>query len=123
MQEKRDISLEYNRNYVLLIPGIYSPIMSKLGTHSPQEHVWKAARNVVSHNHIEPRFAELATRFQQHLASTVFNSFFLDRYGCTTVCPMFIRFFYKKTRGKLGLLGKWVELVSNLLAWLCVTIL
>jgi transposase len=57
---------------------------------NPQEHVWKAARKAVSHNHIEPRFAELASRFQEHLASTVFNSSFLDRYGYSAICPMFI---------------------------------
>lgn len=57
---------------------------------NPQEHVWKAARKAVSHNHIEPRFAELATRFQQHLVSTTFKSSFLDRYGYSAICPMFI---------------------------------
>jgi transposase len=57
---------------------------------NPQEHVWKATRKAVSHNHIEPRFAELANRFEEHLESTAFHSSFLDRYGYTAICPMFI---------------------------------
>jgi len=57
---------------------------------NPQEHVWKATRKAVSHNHIEPRFAELAKRFEKHLESTAFHSSFLDRYGYTAICPMFI---------------------------------
>ena len=57
---------------------------------NPQEHVWKATRKAVSHNHIEPRFAELANRFEKHLTSTAFKSTFLDRYGYTAICPMFI---------------------------------
>jgi hypothetical protein len=44
----------------------------------------------VSHNHIEPRFAELANRFEKHLTSTAFKSTFLDRYGYSAICPMFI---------------------------------
>jgi transposase len=57
---------------------------------NPREHVWKATRKAVSHNNIEPRFAELTKRFEKHLASTTFNSTFLDRYGYTAICPMFI---------------------------------
>jgi len=57
---------------------------------NPQEHVWKAARKAVSHNHIEPRLAELAQRFEKHLVSTAFKSNFMDRYGYTAICPMFI---------------------------------
>ena len=57
---------------------------------NPQEHVWKAARREVSHNHLEPRLPELANRFEKHLASTTFKSSFLDRYGYTAICPMFI---------------------------------
>ena len=57
---------------------------------NPQEHVWKATRKVVSHNHIEPCFAELARRFEKHLSSTAFNSTFLDRYGYTVIRRMFI---------------------------------
>ena len=51
-------------------------------------------------NHIEPRFAELASRFQEHLASTVFNSSFLDRYGYSAIYPMFILVVYKLTNAR-----------------------
>jgi hypothetical protein len=55
---------------------------------NPQEHVWKAVRRAVSHNHVTPRLPELADRFEQHLASNTFDSSFLDRYGLNTICPM-----------------------------------
>jgi transposase len=57
---------------------------------NPQEHVWKATRKVVSHNHLEPRLPELADRFENHLISTTFESSFLDQYGYTAIRPMFI---------------------------------
>ena len=57
---------------------------------NPQEPVWKATRKAVSHNHLEPRLPELADRFVKHLSSTIFNTTFLDRYGYTSICPMFI---------------------------------
>ena len=31
---------------------------------NPQEHVWKATRRAISHNHTMPRLAELAGRFE-----------------------------------------------------------
>lgn len=57
---------------------------------NPQEHVWKAVRKAVSHNHLEPRLPELADRFVKHLTSTTFKSTFLDRYGYSAIRPMFI---------------------------------
>ena len=51
-------------------------------------------------NHIGPRFAELASRFQEHLASTVFNSSFLDRYSYSAIYPMFILVVYKLTNAR-----------------------
>ncbi len=56
---------------------------------NPQEHVWKAVRKEVSHNHLEARLPELADRFLNQLHSTTFKSPFLDRYGYTAICPMF----------------------------------
>jgi transposase len=56
---------------------------------NPQEHVWKAVRKKVSHNHLEARLPELADRFLNQLASTTFKSSFLDRYGYSPICPMF----------------------------------
>ena len=56
---------------------------------NPQEHVWKAVRKQVSHNHLEARLPELADRFLNKLNSSSFVSSFLDKYGFTAVCPMF----------------------------------
>jgi transposase len=57
---------------------------------NPQEHVWKAARKAVSHNHTISSLPELADRFEEFLTNTVFPSSFLDRFGYTAICPMFI---------------------------------
>jgi transposase len=56
---------------------------------NPQEHVWKATRRAVSHNHDQPRLPGLAERFEQHLQTTQFPSSFLDRYGYNYLRPMF----------------------------------
>lgn len=56
---------------------------------NPQEHVWKAVRKEVSHNHLEARLPELADRFLDKLNSSTFTSSFLDKYGFTAICPMF----------------------------------
>ena len=56
---------------------------------NPQEHVWKAVRKQVSHNHLEVRLPELADRFLSKLKSTTFNSSFLDTYGYSAICPLF----------------------------------
>ena len=56
---------------------------------NPQEHIWKAARRAVSHNHMMPRLPELADRFERHLTSTTFQSSFLERYGFNSVCSFF----------------------------------
>jgi transposase len=56
---------------------------------NPQEHVWKATRKAVSHNHTMPKLPELADRFEQHLVSNAFESSFLERYGLDKIRPMF----------------------------------
>ena len=56
---------------------------------NPQEHVWKAVRKEVSHNHLEARLPELANRFLNQLNLTTFNSSFLDKYGFTPICSRF----------------------------------
>ena len=56
----------------------------------PQEHVWKATRQSVSHNHCEPRLPKVAEQFEKHLTTTTFTSSFLGRYGYTAIRPMFI---------------------------------
>jgi transposase len=55
---------------------------------NPQEHVWKAVRRAVSHNHTMPRLPELADRFEQHLVSNTFPTSMLERYGFDTICAM-----------------------------------
>jgi len=56
---------------------------------NPQEHVWKAVRKDISHNHLEARLPDLADRFLSKLNSSTFESSFLDKYGYNTICPMF----------------------------------
>lgn len=56
---------------------------------NPQEHVWKATRCAVSHNHGESKLTRLVDRFEHHLKTTRFASSFLDRYGYNSVRPMF----------------------------------
>ncbi|HKI53732.1 MAG TPA: IS630 family transposase [Anaerolineales bacterium] len=55
---------------------------------NPQEHVWKAVRKAVSHNHLEARLPELADRFLSKLTSSTFHSSFLHKYGYNAICPM-----------------------------------
>ena len=56
---------------------------------NPQEHVWKATREAVSHNHFLTRLPDLADRFEGHLSSATFASSFLDTYGFNAVCSRF----------------------------------
>ena len=57
---------------------------------NPQEHVWKAVRQEVSHKHLEIRLPILADRFLNKLNSTTFTSSFLEKYGYYAIYPMFI---------------------------------
>lgn len=54
---------------------------------NPQEHVWKATREAVSHNHRDGKLAELGKRFEEHLSKTAFVTTFLERRGFYTICP------------------------------------
>ncbi|MFN3982270.1 MAG: IS630 family transposase [Caldilinea sp.] len=56
---------------------------------NPQEHVWKAARTAISHNHRFARLETLADQFLTYLSTTRFPSFLLDIYGYNHICPMF----------------------------------
>jgi len=56
---------------------------------NPQEHVWKAVRKAVRHNHLEAQLPELANHFLHKLTSSTFKSSFLDKYGYNAICPMF----------------------------------
>jgi transposase len=56
---------------------------------NPQEHVWKAARAAISHNHQVPRLPQLAEQFLCYLNRTTFPSSLLELHGYNTICPMF----------------------------------
>jgi transposase len=55
---------------------------------NPQEHVWKATRHAVSHNHLTRRLPDLADQFEHHLTSNTFASSLLDQYGYNSICPI-----------------------------------
>lgn len=57
---------------------------------NPQEHVWKAARKAISHNHDFAALPALAGEFENFLRNALFPSSFLDRFGYTAIYPMFI---------------------------------
>ena len=48
---------------------------------NPQEHVWKAARTAVSHNHGYAKLPQLAEDFEIYLAKTCFPCSLLERHG------------------------------------------
>lgn len=56
---------------------------------NPQEHVWKAVRSAISHNHRQEKLEVLADQFQQHLHTETFSSSFLDSFGFNTLAAMF----------------------------------
>jgi transposase len=56
---------------------------------NPQEHVWRATRREVCHNHTERRLPNLVQRFTDYLAKTTFPSTFLEQHGWYLVCPRF----------------------------------
>ena len=56
---------------------------------NPQEQVWKAAREAVSHNHTCAKLPELAQAFEAHLSQTRFPSALLDKHGYNELCDRF----------------------------------
>lgn len=54
---------------------------------NPQEHVWKATRQAVSHNHALTQLSTLAEQFEHHLKQTTFPSSFLKHRGFYSICP------------------------------------
>ncbi len=54
---------------------------------NPQEHVWKATREAVSHNHALTDLPTLAEQFEHHLKHTTFPSSFLTHRGFYSVYP------------------------------------
>jgi transposase len=81
-QPIRQVLEAHPRLEILLLP-VAAPELN------PQEHVWKATRQVVSHNHLTPYLPELADKFEHHLTSHTFHSSLLDHYDFNNICMMF----------------------------------
>jgi transposase len=56
---------------------------------NPQEHVWKATREAVSHNHFCKQLDLLANEFESHLTTHTFVCSLLEKHGYTQLCMMF----------------------------------
>ncbi len=56
---------------------------------NPQEHVWKATRGAVSHNHSRTKLPELADAFEEHLATQRFACSLLQKHGYGILCDRF----------------------------------
>lgn len=56
---------------------------------NPQEHVWKATREAVSHNHTQSKLTELAEEFATHLTTTRFPCSLLDKHNYRQICTRF----------------------------------
>lgn len=56
---------------------------------NPQEQVWKAVREAVSHNHRHERLASLADAFERHLTTTRFPCSLLAKHDYENVCANF----------------------------------
>ena len=54
---------------------------------NPQEQVWKAARQAVSHNHSVLKLPSLAQAFEAFLSNTSFSSNFLKPFALHRICP------------------------------------
>jgi transposase len=81
-QPIRDVLASHPRLEIMRFP-VAAPELN------PQEHVWKAVRRAVSHNHAQRRLPELADQIEKHLTTETFGSSFLDHYGLNTIRPMF----------------------------------
>lgn len=56
---------------------------------NPQEQVWKATRQAISHNHRHTKLARLADAFEHHLTSTRFACSLLDKFDYPSLSTMF----------------------------------
>ncbi len=55
---------------------------------NPQEHVWKAVRMEVSHNHTHKKLPELAEAFETYLTTNCFPCSLLEKHGYQDLCAM-----------------------------------
>lgn len=53
---------------------------------NPQEHVWKATREAVSHNHAFAKLPTLAAAFETYLDQARFACSLLDKHGFHEIC-------------------------------------
>lgn len=53
---------------------------------NPQEHVWKAARHAVSHNHTFPNLAALRHAFARFLDTQLFHFRWTDKFVPLNIC-------------------------------------
>ena len=56
---------------------------------NPQEHVWKATRQAISHNHTETKLDVLAHQFEKHLNEATFPSSLLQLHDDQRICMLF----------------------------------
>jgi transposase len=56
---------------------------------NPQEHVWKAIRSAISHNHTETQLTKLADSFEQQLTTTAFDYSCLEKFDFVNLCARF----------------------------------
>ena len=56
---------------------------------NPQEQVWKATREAVSHNHTRTKLSQLADAFEEHLATQRFACSLLQKHGYGILCDRF----------------------------------
>lgn len=78
-QAIRDVLAAHPRLEVLALP-VAAPDLN------PQEQVWKATRQAVSHHHTMLTLPSVAAQFEQHLLHTVFATSFLEHRGFDTIC-------------------------------------
>jgi len=57
---------------------------------NPQEQVWKAVREAVSHNHTYTNLSDLAQAFETYLRETRFACSLLDKHDYHNLCTRFI---------------------------------
>jgi len=53
---------------------------------NPQEHVWKQARDAISHNHTCPTFGQLRQAFHDYLENTCFKFEWIEKYLPPVLC-------------------------------------
>mgnify|MGYP003577776001 CR=1 FL=1 len=56
---------------------------------NPQEHVWKATRQAISHNHSERKLDKLADQFEAYLNNNTFPSSLLEKFDYIRLCMRF----------------------------------